>query len=82
MKPVVFLAALFLGFLVIPSQAHAYLDPASGSVILQLVLGGVAGFFLFFKVLGRRILVLLGIRKRPKVAGDASAKLEKAIPRD
>ena len=28
------------------SDAHAYLDPGTGSMILQLVLGGVAGLLL------------------------------------
>lgn len=25
------------------SEAHAYIDPGSGSVLLQLILGGIAG---------------------------------------
>jgi hypothetical protein len=35
--------------------AHAYLDPASGSMFLQLLLGGIAGAALFFKLMWHRI---------------------------
>jgi hypothetical protein len=31
------------------APAHAYLDPATGSIILQAVLGAVAGATLFFR---------------------------------
>ncbi len=37
-----------LGILVVPSTVHAYIDPGTGSVIVQAAIGGVvaAGFFL------------------------------------
>ncbi|MCB1056010.1 MAG: hypothetical protein KDD11_10945 [Acidobacteria bacterium] len=35
--------------------AHAYLDPASGSMFLQLLLGGIAGVALFFKLTWHKI---------------------------
>ena len=41
-----------LGF---PLSAHAYLDPASGSMLLQLLLGGLAGAAVALKLLWRRI---------------------------
>lgn len=34
--------ALFINS-VFSSEAHAYIDPGSGSVLLQLILGGIAG---------------------------------------
>jgi hypothetical protein len=34
----------------------AYLDPGTGSLVVQAVLGGVAGAVVFFKVMGRRVL--------------------------
>lgn len=43
--------------------AHAYLDPASGSLLLQVVLGGVAGLLLALKLFWRRILERLGLRR-------------------
>ena len=31
-------------------EAHAYLDPASGGLILQLLLGGIGGVLVIFKL--------------------------------
>lgn len=42
---------------------HAYIDPGSGSMLLQLILGGAAGLFLAIKLFWRRILIKLGLRK-------------------
>ena len=36
-------------------RAYAYLDPAAGSVILQIILGGVAGIALLAKFYWRKI---------------------------
>ncbi|MCY3926655.1 MAG: hypothetical protein OXG81_00110 [Acidobacteria bacterium] len=46
--------------LVVPQAAHAYLDPASGSMILQAVIGGVAAAALAFKYYWRRIQAFFG----------------------
>ena len=40
----------------------AYLDPGSGSLFLQLLLGGIAGVAVLGKLLWQRILSALGIR--------------------
>ncbi|HUO45662.1 MAG TPA: hypothetical protein VM470_02385 [Acidimicrobiia bacterium] len=34
----------------------AYIDPGTGSILLQALLGGVAGLVVFFKTTGRRLL--------------------------
>jgi len=47
----------------------AYLDPGSGAIIVQMLLAGVAGAGLFLKYQGRRILNLMGLRR--KLSGDA-----------
>lgn len=44
--------------------AYAYLDPGSGSMFLQLVLGGVAGVGLILKLYWRKLLSFLGLRAR------------------
>lgn len=44
--------------------AHAYLDPASGSMFLQLLLGGLAGVAVVLKLYWHRLLRLFGIKKR------------------
>ncbi len=38
----------------IPTAAHAYIDPGAGSLILQVLLGGVAGGLLLLKTYWRR----------------------------
>ncbi len=44
--------------------AHAYLDPTTGGLLLQVILGGLAGVALALKLFWHRILGLLGIKKR------------------
>jgi len=39
------------------------LDPSSGSVLSQIILGGVAGFFVLLKIYWRRIRRALGLYK-------------------
>lgn len=56
-------AAAFL-VLNFAGPAHAYLDPGSGSMFLQLLLGGVAGLMLAIKIFWRRILSMFGIGKK------------------
>lgn len=43
----------------------AYLDPGSGSVILQALLGGVAGLAVALKLFGRRVLSFIPFVKNP-----------------
>jgi hypothetical protein len=42
--------------LLLPSTAHAYLNPDQGSLLLQLLLGGVAGAAVVAKMYWRRIV--------------------------
>ena len=50
----------------------AYLDPASGSMIIQILLGGAAAAGVAAKLYWRRILHVLRIRReRPEQARDA-----------
>lgn len=48
--------------LALPAPAMAYLDPASGSMLLQLVLGGVAGAAVALRLFWRRLVA----RFRPR----------------
>jgi hypothetical protein len=55
----------------------AYLDPGSGSMILQVILGGLAAAAVFLKMFWHRLLVALRIRKpeapaRPAEAADTT----------
>ena len=42
------------------SSAHAYLDPGTGSLILQILLGGIAGLVVAIKLYWHRFLALCG----------------------
>ena len=63
MKPTnrVILVALLAALLVpIASPAQAYLDPATGSMILQIILGGVAGLLVAGKLYWARLKEFFG----------------------
>jgi hypothetical protein len=52
----------------------AYLDPGSGSMIVQLIVGGVAAAGVAAKLYWNRLLRLLRIKKsEPAETGDAQA---------
>lgn len=42
----------------------AYLDPASGSMILSVIAGGIAGIAVFFKSFGSRIWSAIAFWKK------------------
>lgn len=42
------------------APAQAYLDPGTGSMVLQLILGGVAGAMVIAKIYWARVKSLLG----------------------
>jgi len=56
--------AAALGCALVAFPAHAYLDPGSGSMFLQLLLGGVAGVALAVKLYWHKILGILGLEKK------------------
>jgi len=45
-------AALFVGS---TGTAHAYIDPAAGSLLLQIIVGGVAGVGVAYRLLRHRL---------------------------
>jgi len=58
--------------------AHAYLDGASGSMIIQVLLGGLAGIAVFLKLYWQALLVKLGIRtpEEDDIPENAAAETE------
>ncbi len=42
-------------FLALPSKAHAYLDPGTGSYVFQLLVAGLLGGSFFFKSIYKKI---------------------------
>jgi hypothetical protein len=57
------IVAAFL-LLALERPTHAYLDPGSGSMLLQVLLGGIAATAVVAKLFWHRVLVLLGLRSR------------------
>lgn len=53
-------ALVFLSALRIDAAAHAYLDPGTGSMLLQLLLGGVAGALVVGKLYWSRMKEFFG----------------------
>lgn len=51
---------LLLGLLSAPQPAYAYLDPGTGSIILQMLLGGVAGAVVIGRLYWHRLLAFFG----------------------
>jgi hypothetical protein len=51
-----------------PTAAQAYLDAGTGSMLLQLVLGGVAGLLVILKLYWQRVLSFLGLRREESAA--------------
>ncbi len=45
-----FLLFVLLGWMFPVNSAYAYLDPGSGSMLLQLLLGGIAGLAVIMKL--------------------------------
>ena len=50
----------------------AYLDPGTGSLFLQLLLGGIAGLVVILKLYWHKILAFLRIRKAHSEADESS----------
>lgn len=54
---------VFLALCLTVGDVHAYLDPGTGSMLLQVILGGVAAVAVAVKLYWYKILSVLGIRK-------------------
>lgn len=61
MKAIWALAATYAFFL--GSPAYAYLDPVTGSFLLQAIVGGLASAMIAIRRVREKILYLVGIRK-------------------
>ncbi|MFC2074897.1 hypothetical protein ACFLRA_01325 [Bdellovibrionota bacterium] len=65
------LVSLSMILLFTPSIAHAYLDPGTGSMILQIILGGIAGLAVALKFYWHKIRKIFGIRKPESEKSDS-----------
>jgi len=62
MKILSFFAVLLLALVAEP--AFAYLDPGTGSMLLQVILGGVAAVGVALKLFWHKIRVAIGLSKK------------------
>ena len=53
-----------LSLLIFLTSAHAYLDPGTGSIILQAIIGAIAAAATFLKFYWYRVLKFLGIKEK------------------
>lgn len=53
----------FVAMLLSPPQAQAYTDPGAGSLLIQLLLGGVAGLLVFARIYKQKLWRFLGLSK-------------------
>jgi hypothetical protein len=67
------LLLLVLALLLLPSTAQAYLDPGTGSYVLQLLLGTVLGGLFALGVFWRRVLAFVK-RLFKRGSGDDSSR--------
>lgn len=63
-------------FATLSAPAYAYIDPGSGSMIVQGVLAAIAAIAMTAKLWWHRLLVLLRIRKPTKVKRDNGREVE------
>jgi hypothetical protein len=52
------------------NTTHAYLDPGTGSMLLQVILGGIAAVGVIIKLYWYKILAFLGIKKKEPVESE------------
>lgn len=58
-----FIVAVLL-LLLMMAEANAYLDPGTGSMMLQVILGGIAAVGVAVKLYWHRLLAAFGRRKK------------------
>ena len=56
---------LAIWLLITAPSAFAYLDPGTGSMLLQVILGGIAAVGVALKLFWHKIRVALGMSKKP-----------------
>jgi hypothetical protein len=51
---------------------HAYLDPGTGSMLLQVILGGIAAIGVALKLFWHKIRIALGFSKKSAAEDDSA----------
>jgi hypothetical protein len=58
--------------LIFATRAEAYLDPGTGSMLLQVILGGVAAVGVAIKLYWHKLRVAFGMGKKKQPEDDSS----------
>jgi len=58
--------------LLFTQDVMAYLDPGTGSMMLQVILGGIAAVGVALKLFWYRIIAFLGFKRKPSEEDDFS----------
>jgi len=66
MPKFVYFLFLFLCLATLARPAYAYLDPGTGAIILQVLLGGFAGALVIARLYWQRIKSFFGIKSPPE----------------
>ncbi|MCY1437187.1 hypothetical protein D9M71_533390 [compost metagenome] len=64
MKGKVVVASVLTAFLLMPCQAFAYLDPGTGSIIIQGIIGAIAASIVVIRAYWERLRKVLRIRSK------------------
>lgn len=67
---------LILISLVIPADAHAYVDPGTGSMMLQIILAGVFGVAIFYRTIISKLKLLFGIKEKSSETQESPSQTE------
>jgi hypothetical protein len=65
-----------LCLMLLPMTAHAYLDPGTGSALIQGILAAVAAIGVALKLYWHRLLKFLGLRKSKDEVGAKASQEE------
>lgn len=72
-RPRTILTVSFFALLLIGAMsrtAYAYLDPGTGSMIIQILLGGIAGAAVVLKLYWHRLMALFAGRRTKEIASE------------
>ena len=74
----IFFAIALGGALAWPQSAHAYIDASSGAMILQMLLGGIAGLIVAIKFYGKQVWAKITGKSRQPDSKSSPASLHRS----
>jgi CBS-domain-containing membrane protein len=63
-KKIIKMISLAVALSIVAQPAFAYLDPGTGSMLLQVILGGIAAVGVALKLFWHKIRVAIGLSKK------------------